>query len=984
MSFRKKLYFYPCFDLKSFLEQMQHSITQKLKTRFCYWHRRFPALESLLLLFLLPFQTYSQNVYQVVHFDKSDHNGHNQNWGISINDSGEVFIANNAGLVVMDGATTKLFKLPAETIIRSVACKGDTVYTGSFEEFGYWLPDGHGQWNYHSLLPLLENMQLNNDEFWKIVVHNDLVYFQSFGNIFCYDGNSIEVLDLPDAVLFLLKSGERLFTQVINGALYELIDNKLIMIENSQIFSNTEIKAVLPLPGNKLLIGSSSQGLFKYSNGQFSEWVTEATINLKTHQLNNGILLGNKLAFGTLLKGVYIIDQAGKLERHLHTGNSIQNNTILSMHGDAEGNLWLGMDKGADYIWFNSPIEVYRDTELGLGAVYSASIFQNRLYVGTNQGVYYFQIQPDGTLSEKKFVKNSQGQVWFLKEIDGHLYCGANNGCFVIENDQLMEVSDASGGYNFKKISINGIDHLLQSTYNNLVLYDKQDGLWRQSQIIEGFTAPARFLEVDYLGNILVGHSISGLYLLQPSAGYKSIERFRKLHTADGLDFSANRIFRVDNRILIPGPNELYQWNAIEGIVSPFAELNKQLAEFSTVKSITPISGDRYWFIKENALGMFDIRFGSAKLLYRIIPEMFGLDMVENYENIVALNDSLHLICLEDGFALLNIYKLNQLAEINKPPLIRTVGFENDQSVRKTILPAEKSTSIGYSYNNFLIRFASQEPVGRKKYYQYKLHSIDGDWSEWSGNTEIRYSRLPPGNYQFNVRTLTAKGLVTPSATVNFTIKRPWFLSVFAIVLDVLVLIGIVVIVTFLYRKRKWKKQEQALKHENERIRQQKDQALAENIKLSNEKLQAEVSLKNLQLAKNTMAIIRKNEALIEIKDELDKQKDELGYRLPAKYYESLHHLIEHNISQDHDWQVFEQLFDQAHENFFQRLKASFPDLTTSDLRLCAYLRINLSSKEIAPLLNITIRGVEEKRYRLRKRLNLSSDQSLADFILSY
>jgi DNA-binding CsgD family transcriptional regulator len=81
---------------------------------------------------------------------------------------------------------------------------------------------------------------------------------------------------------------------------------------------------------------------------------------------------------------------------------------------------------------------------------------------------------------------------------------------------------------------------------------------------------------------------------------------------------------------------------------------------------------------------------------------------------------------------------------------------------------------------------------------------------------------------------------------------------------------------------------------------------------------------------------------------------------------------------------MFEHLFDQAHENFFKRLKTSFPDLTTSDLRLCAYLRLNLSSKEIAPLLNISVRGVEEKRYRIRKRLGLSSDQGLSDFIVSF
>ncbi|HSW67404.1 MAG TPA: hypothetical protein VLH16_02385, partial [Bacteroidales bacterium] len=65
-------------------------------------------------------------------------------------------------------------------------------------------------------------------------------------------------------------------------------------------------------------------------------------------------------------------------------------------------------------------------------------------------------------------------------------------------------------------------------------------------------------------------------------------------------------------------------------------------------------------------------------------------------------------------------------------------------------------------------------------------------------------------------------------------------------------------------------------------------------------------------------------------------------------------------------------------------LKADSPDLTSSDLRLCAYLRLNLSSKEIAPLLNISVRGVEERRYRLRKRLKLNSEQNLSEFILAY
>jgi len=132
------------------------------------------------------------------------------------------------------------------------------------------------------------------------------------------------------------------------------------------------------------------------------------------------------------------------------------------------------------------------------------------------------------------------------------------------------------------------------------------------------------------------------------------------------------------------------------------------------------------------------------------------------------------------------------------------------------------------------------------------------------------------------------------------------------------------------------------------------------------------------------MLVSRKNEALVGTRDKLLKLKEDLGYRLPAKKMDAIVNQINKNLDTDHDWESFELLFDQAHDNFFKRLKNSFPDLTASELRLCAYLRMGLSSKEIAPLLNITIRGVEEKRYRLRKRIELSSEQGLTEFIMNF
>jgi len=186
------------------------------------------------------------------------------------------------------------------------------------------------------------------------------------------------------------------------------------------------------------------------------------------------------------------------------------------------------------------------------------------------------------------------------------------------------------------------------------------------------------------------------------------------------------------------------------------------------------------------------------------------------------------------------------------------------------------------------------------------------------------------------------------------------------------------------YRKRLHKHHDRLHMIADEKRELEKQHSEQEIMKLQNENLHAEISHKNMQLADSTLSIIKKNEVLIEIKNELEKQKEELGVRYPARYLQRLTTLIDKNISNDNDWEMFEALFDQAHENFFKRLKQSFPDLTQSDLKLCAYLKLNLSSKEIAPLLNISIRGVEIRRYRLRKRLSLATDENLVAYIMQF
>jgi AraC family chitin signaling transcriptional activator len=145
-------------------------------------------------------------------------------------------------------------------------------------------------------------------------------------------------------------------------------------------------------------------------------------------------------------------------------------------------------------------------------------------------------------------------------------------------------------------------------------------------------------------------------------------------------------------------------------------------------------------------------------------------------------------------------------------------------------------------------------------------------------------------------------------------------------------------------------------------------------IKLNNDKLRSDIESKNRELATSTMSIIKKNEFLNSIKTELiSKGKD--GVDKVVK-------IIDQNLNNTDDWKLFQEAFNNADKNFLKKIKSKHPELTPNDLRLCAYLRLNLSSKEIAPLLNISPRSVEVKRYRLRKKMNLPHDANLTNYIL--
>ena len=921
----------------------------------------------------------------VTHYTRSQYSAGSQNWSIDMDKHGIVYSANNKGLLKYDGVRWRVFPLPASKIARSVLVgNDDRIYTGAIEEFGYWTKDAISGLTYTSLVPLLKNFNLHNHEIWKIVQLNDKVYFQGFSCLFVYDKHTVKSIKLPGTIVFLLKAGDRLFAPVVNGDLYEVINDSLVKIDNNRTLFGTEVKAILPFKEGSFLIGTSSKGVFVFDKNGIKPWNVPANILLKEYQINNGILFGNKIVFGTIVKGLFILDFDGNVLNHLYSENNLQNNTVLSLCNDNNQSIWVGLDNGIDNVSFNNPVDIYPGRNEALGSVYTAALQGNNLYVGTNRGIFTY-LKDGNRFTYNGFLQNSQGQVWQLKVIDGSLFCGHTSGTYLIEQNTFKQVFSVSGGYMLQKLLVKGEEYLLQSTYTSLVIYKKAGNTWVYSHQVEGFVEPARFIEVDHLGNIWIAHSVKGLYRLRLNDSLNRISEKQIFTQKDGLISNTNiRVFKIANRVVFSNSEKLFTWDDLKQKIIPYTEMNSKLQGFEAAVSITPVDENIYWFATKTEAALFNLSGNNPEMLYRLILSQYNLSLVDNYENIVPLTDNLHLICLDNGFAIFNKDIVSQSESEASKLIIRNFVCSNTTGNFLELDPTATPVSLRKTYNNVSISFSTLQNPCSHKLYQFMLEGIDKDWSSWSETAEAIYTRLPVGQYKFMVRTLNANGTIAEPVTLKFTVKPAWYASFVAMMLYILIGLGGISASQYFYRRRIAKHHNRLHMIANEKRKAEKQNTEQEIMKLQNEKLQSEVSHKNMQLADSTLSIIRKNEVLIGIKAELEKQKEELGPRYPARYLQRLTTMIDKNISNDNDWDIFEALFDQAHENFFKRLKQSFPYLTQSDLKLCAYLKLNLSSKEIAPLLNISIRGVEIRRYRLRKRLALTSDDNLVEYIMQF
>jgi len=300
--------------------------------------------------------------------------------------------------------------------------------------------------------------------------------------------------------------------------------------------------------------------------------------------------------------------------------------------------------------------------------------------------------------------------------------------------------------------------------------------------------------------------------------------------------------------------------------------------------------------------------------------------------------------------------------------------------------PSITIPEIGNPWNSFHFEYSSPlyEHLNSVT-YSYFLEGFDKDWSAWSKKAEKDYTDLAAGNYTFHVKAKSNLGNESAVSSYTFSVLPPWYKTYWALFIYALVIVSLFYAI---YRRQKRLLLQQQIKHEEEQKQLQYlhqlelEKSEKEIIKLKNEKLESEIDHKNTELASTAMHLVQKGELLTNIKEEMNRLKKNINGHATGDEFKKVLRILNEETKMDKDWEQFAVHFDNVHSDFLKSLKTAHPNLSPHELKLCAYLRMNLSSKQIAQLENISVRGVEISRYRLRKKLMLAKETSLFNFLL--
>lgn len=761
----------------------------------------------------------------------------------------------------------------------------------------------------------------------------------------------------------------------------------------------------LLVDGDFLWIGTEGTGLYRLGidDGTITQYSnsTSGYSGLSSNGITDLYKVpGDKLFIATNGGGLNILDlQSDSIDRYNSISEdptSLNSNALLCFMEDRSGNLWIGTYNGGINIYkpgktrfgFLSPYSsqgqraenwsVLALTQLQDGTILGGTDGQGLVQIsqfepstsGLNLSSHPFNSRLPGTVV-KAIHEDQRGRIWIGMFSEGLTCLDPSSQVFNTYRHEFWN-SESLGGDNVWSISEDQSGKIWLGTLGGgLSTWDPQHQQFKTYR--PDPTDPASItdanvmvVKVDQAGRVWVGTMDQGLDLwLGSDQGFQHF----KHDPNDSLSLSDNEIRAIyedqgGNIWIGTEGGSLNKWNE-DGTFERIEGLHGLSG--SSIMSITEDSHHNLWLSTYEGITCFNptsqqvSSFGFRKeRINNQFNQMAGLTAADGqvlFGGIKGLH-SIYPSEVRENACCPQII-LTKFTLFNKDI---TAGVQEDGRIfLRDPIETASEISLKYIDNSFSFSFASTDfDHPEQNRFFYKMEGFDREWTETEeGQHQAFYTNLEPGTYRFRIRLRGQEKAINLRITPPFW-QQSWFRLLTIIMGLGLAFGGIYFVIT----RRETAFRRQAL------------EARSEILRLQNEKLASEVEAANAKLVYSSAQMAHKNEILTQVKDQIQQsRKDQES--TPRR----LVRMLDQELQGENYWKEFNLYFNEVDKEFIQILSARHPGLTSNDLRLCALIRLGLTTKEIASLLNISVRGVEQGRYRLKKRLELNQDQPLLKYI---
>lgn len=778
----------------------------------------FKKLPYLIFLFFIIYKNgYSQkgDHFNINYLPRVYNSGAN-NFAITQNENGLIFVANDNGILIYDGGKNwQICKRSDEVTITYIARTPENkiVYGCVDGDFGELEKNSKGKFYLNSFKQNLNEINQPTEPIRQIINLNGKVYFLSSDKLIEYSNSKFQIYT-PTKKFHTraLVMGKHLFLVDVDNTILVLQNGVLNSLPNTTELSNFKPFFCLPLSNREFAIGIRDEGFYKANYDSLNPTKTSfikinspSNKELQDAEFNSGLVLKNgNFVITTNKKGVFVLNKKLEIIEKFNSKNGLNDDNVKSVYEDFNGNLWFPLYYGISYLETNSSLYKYTKSNNIKGPVQSACYYNNQLYIATDKGVQYFNESSQSFIDLLEFDKQS----WYLLNYDNKLYICTQKGIFIYNGKSIQQISEKNTHFIFNdphQSNIlyaaldDGVD-VYTISGNNLTLI-KSYFLNHKVQSIAS----------DSTKNIYFGTTDNGIYFLNHSKA----NLIDSIQEADGLpsQIAENYLTTYKNKLLIgtgkgiftvkPDAKGKYKcvkfpkfWELTKGSeIFRAAELNGDLiCSKSFENKVTERIEQRTIYLSENK-GKFSINNkGGISHLKDIKLNLISYDS----------SNRITFICTNEGLFLMN--KQVEL-EPKKYNLYLSAFYAKRDTVLENLIAHDEKLKlksiIDYKNNDvrFCLGYNCFEDIGNTE-FSYYLEGKENEYSARDKKFEITYNNLTEGSYTLHLKAYNENTDDVLELTVPFKILPPWYRSFWAYTAYIILFILFLLIIIKLNSKR--------------------------------------------------------------------------------------------------------------------------------------------------------------------------------------